>query len=458
MSLNNLSNRQSETGDRDAALASITEATGHYRQLAQASPATYLPDLAASLNNLSNRQSETGDRDAALASITQAVTIRRQLAQASPATYLPDLAASLNNLSNRVEEDGDGRGAVEQWHAAIEGLPFPAPRAELRTAWARRLTQSDTVAAHEQLRLAAAEADRGVEDNGPPERAALLVSRARLAVRELARMPGQPPPSDLPVWLQAPIDDTHLELINAYAQVDTWPGELAVLDPHRDTLRSAEFRTTLHALNGLYPADTTPTLLLALLDEIDATGIDQMYAARTTDYRRRDLLTRWISTTTWTESHAFLTTHHDELTTDESHAILADAEGDTARQHLAILELTTVWDVDTVFELVTDPTEAETAAFDAIEAGDIPLLAAISTAADNLHQREITYALALAVLLLAQNNHDQAREYAAHIAERATVIQRRAHVIRLRKLRTHHPDLPGIAEVIDIIEPRTEDG
>ncbi len=74
MSLNNLSGRQSDTGDRDGALASITEAVTHYRRLAEAQPAAFLPDLAASLNNLSGRQSDTGDRDGALASITEAVT------------------------------------------------------------------------------------------------------------------------------------------------------------------------------------------------------------------------------------------------------------------------------------------------------------------------------------------------------------------------------------------------
>ncbi|MFF0061391.1 hypothetical protein ACFYRC_07555, partial [Streptomyces sp. NPDC005279] len=90
--LQRLSHRQSNTGDRDAALASITEAVDHYRSLAQASPAAYLPDLATSLNNLSVQQSATGNRDAALASITEAVDHYRSLAQASPAAYLPDLA------------------------------------------------------------------------------------------------------------------------------------------------------------------------------------------------------------------------------------------------------------------------------------------------------------------------------------------------------------------------------
>ena len=53
----------------------VTEAVGHCRQpLAQASPAAHLPDLATALNNLAIQQGETGDRDAALATITEAVS------------------------------------------------------------------------------------------------------------------------------------------------------------------------------------------------------------------------------------------------------------------------------------------------------------------------------------------------------------------------------------------------
>ena len=148
------------TGDRDGALASITEAVDICRRLAQANPAAYLPDLAMSLNNLvqpAGRQPGTGtgalasiteavehlpaagpgqpgrlpprprhvaeqprptgrpaagDRAGALASITEAVDICRRLAQANPAAYLPDLAMSLNNLSRPAgRHRGPRRGA-----------------------------------------------------------------------------------------------------------------------------------------------------------------------------------------------------------------------------------------------------------------------------------------------------------------------------------------------------------
>ncbi|MBK6888247.1 MAG: tetratricopeptide repeat protein [Tetrasphaera sp.] len=89
MSLNNLSNRRSENGDRPGALAAIEEAVTLYRELAQAAPAVYTADLAMSLNNLSNRRSGTGDPAGALAAIEEAVTLYRELAATAPAVYTP---------------------------------------------------------------------------------------------------------------------------------------------------------------------------------------------------------------------------------------------------------------------------------------------------------------------------------------------------------------------------------
>ena len=47
-----LSNRIVDLGRREEALAAIEEAAGIYRQLAQARPDAFLPDLATALNNL----------------------------------------------------------------------------------------------------------------------------------------------------------------------------------------------------------------------------------------------------------------------------------------------------------------------------------------------------------------------------------------------------------------------
>ncbi|MEI7940796.1 MAG: tetratricopeptide repeat protein, partial [Verrucomicrobiota bacterium] len=66
-----------------------------YRQLAEARPDAFLPDLAGSLNNLANVLRALGRREEALAHAQEAVRLYRQLAEARPDAFLPDLATSL---------------------------------------------------------------------------------------------------------------------------------------------------------------------------------------------------------------------------------------------------------------------------------------------------------------------------------------------------------------------------
>jgi tetratricopeptide (TPR) repeat protein len=93
----------------------LEEAVEHYRRLAQANPAAYLPDLAGSLNNLGIRLDAVGRREEALAPTEEAVEHYRRLAQANPAAYLPDLATSLNNLGNRLDAVGQREEAEAAW-------------------------------------------------------------------------------------------------------------------------------------------------------------------------------------------------------------------------------------------------------------------------------------------------------------------------------------------------------
>ena len=118
-SLNNQSGRLTELGRREEALAAIEQAVTIYRQLAQARPDAFLPYLARSLNNQSVRLGDLGRREEALAAIEQAVTIRRQLAQAHPDAFLPDLAGSLNNQSNRLAELGRREEALDAIEQAV---------------------------------------------------------------------------------------------------------------------------------------------------------------------------------------------------------------------------------------------------------------------------------------------------------------------------------------------------
>ncbi|MEE1820739.1 hypothetical protein PUR61_00725, partial [Streptomyces sp. BE20] len=67
-------------GDRNAALATITEAVTHYRTHADTDPPATLPDLARAGNNLANHQTGRGTGEAALASSCEAVGFRRRVA------------------------------------------------------------------------------------------------------------------------------------------------------------------------------------------------------------------------------------------------------------------------------------------------------------------------------------------------------------------------------------------
>jgi len=118
-SLTNLGAMLSELGRREEALQATEEAVALYRQLAQAQPQAFLPDLAMSLNNLGKMLSDLGRREEALEATEEAVAIRRKLAEAQPQAFLPYLAGSLNNLGNIYSELGRREEALEATEEAV---------------------------------------------------------------------------------------------------------------------------------------------------------------------------------------------------------------------------------------------------------------------------------------------------------------------------------------------------
>jgi hypothetical protein len=278
--------------------------------------------------------------------------------------------------------------------------------------------------------------------------------RARDAIRSLIQQLSLDVP-DLPTWATTSITNEDIDLVNAYAAADTWPEQQATLNAYKELFVSPDFRAALCALADLYPVNPIPGRLLALLDEINEDGMESTFARHLDNHDRRALLNAWISTTTWTESQQFLSAHREALLDDQTIDLLTHSDDATARQHLAILQLTTAMPDDQVYALVVDSSQSETAALDAIESGDLALLSAILTAAPSLSDRPGTWSIAVAVLLLAQNEQDQARELTRAAAEQATPLQRRAQVIRLRALHAKQPDLPGLVDLIEIMQPPT---
>lgn len=109
--LSELALRLSRAGRRDEAVAPAEQAVALYRQLADADPRTYLPNLAASLHNLGKFLTDRGRRDDGLAQIVKAVALYRRLVDIDPAA-LPLLAMSLNSAGVALAELGRDQEAV----------------------------------------------------------------------------------------------------------------------------------------------------------------------------------------------------------------------------------------------------------------------------------------------------------------------------------------------------------
>ncbi|MGP1255285.1 MAG: tetratricopeptide repeat protein [Kiloniellales bacterium] len=119
MSLNTLANRLSELGQHEPALNAAQEAVDIRRDLADARPDAFTADLARSLNNLANRLSNLGQREPALGAAQEAVNLYRDLADARPDAFRPDLAMSLNNLANCLSDLGQREPALDAAQEAV---------------------------------------------------------------------------------------------------------------------------------------------------------------------------------------------------------------------------------------------------------------------------------------------------------------------------------------------------
>ena len=125
LALNTLSNRLYALGRHEAALTASQKAVELYRTLAAARPNAFTPYLASSLNNLSVFLSDLGRREEALAASDEAVAIRRALAAARPDAFTPGLARSLSVLADVLEANGNLPAAIERDQQAISALsPF----------------------------------------------------------------------------------------------------------------------------------------------------------------------------------------------------------------------------------------------------------------------------------------------------------------------------------------------
>lgn len=118
--LNNLSDWQTQLGQRDVALVSMQEVVHILRKLVDQGVHEHLPNLANSFVNLGATQSDLGRREEAVASTYEAIKIQRILAQYEPETFLPHLAMSLNNFGVLQSHLGEYEVGLHSIQESIE--------------------------------------------------------------------------------------------------------------------------------------------------------------------------------------------------------------------------------------------------------------------------------------------------------------------------------------------------
>ena len=458
--LQRVAERHRLLGDPAGALAAIEEAVTLYRELAATAPAVFTADLAASLNNLSAERSGTGDPAGALAAIEEAVTLYRELAATAPAVYTADLAASLNNLSNRQVESGFDAGQTrEPWLDAITAMPSPAAAAELQIQLAKRLATPEPQACVELLTQAATVLD-AVDVLAADRTTQIVTLRARAMLRRVAIRTldegDQSLIETLPMWATRPVPEECLSLVNALNDAASPVDYLHALTEHADLLTDTNLEDWLSVIVALHPGQPGTTNTRHFAADIRSRGMNTVLTEVTDLSQRLDLLAAWITTRTWAESQRYLEQHAQALHHPTTRTLLAGIDHPNASGHAAILELADDLGIPAAYQITTDLDHADEAALAAIDQGRLNHLTAILTVSPLIHSQRATAALAYAVHLMAIDDNHAALKILEAIRSEADQTTRHSHAIHLKRLAKHHPNLTGLSQAREILEPNSD--
>ena len=310
--MSNLAAFLSGVGRLGEALEAAQEAVGLYRELVEASPAAYTPDLAASLNNLANRLSGVGRSGEALEAAQEAVGLYRELAEASPAAYTPDLARSLNNLANIQKEKGQYEEALNVFTEGFDRFSSPALRSQLLLARAEWCDDDQ----EEDLKEAAREADR---QDDP----VFLGPTRRMVVRALANAGCND--AGLPAWATATVDESVRSRINDWLRCRDLKEQASHLKNGWASPSKSD-RNALAAAAERYVDIPAIGRLLFLVDAVMVEGVDSVVAWLNSVDRAQSLAVDWYSAHTSGRGAFFLHTQLREHAEDSVSG--ADQPGD----------------------------------------------------------------------------------------------------------------------------------
>ena len=228
-----------------------------------------------------------------------------------------------------------------------------------------------------------------------------------------------------------------------WADAESWPEAEDALRRSSQALADSTLAENVEVMRYRYPDDVHLDELAQMLTEIADVGLDGATERRRRAFATESLVHAWLDVGTRHEAIEFLRENEPELRAPDSVAALDAIESPVARRNKSILELRAAGvDLDTVLDIVIDPAVADERAVAALERGDrdqfLAVLAACPAVLD-LPARGIP--LRTAALLL-QGREEQAVTLARDASGAFSVVQRRAFLIRLRKLEAGPTALP----------------
>lgn len=162
---------QSELGDRESAIKSLSESESHFQTLVHLHPRDSSLRLTwtISQNNLGEQLAKAGEIEAASGWFTQAIRNQKQMHQDGDADATVELVKSLNNLGGMLSGTENTDAAKEAYEQAIGLLNGKTDQADLRSTiqsnLAGALAEKEPIAASELARESLAHQLKHLESN-----------------------------------------------------------------------------------------------------------------------------------------------------------------------------------------------------------------------------------------------------------------------------------------------------
>jgi hypothetical protein len=400
--------------------------------------------------------SAVGEREEALAAITEAVGHYRELAEADPGAFLPDLARSLSDQAEMLSVTGLGDDYPRLFEATAAALPSPSARAWLRAGYSESIATSDPGAARRLLMAAAAEVAAEVDD--PPT----LLGQCRRHVRDAAQLllasSADLDLAALPSWARDPIDDASLALLQEWSAVPDWSAEASFLRAHSTIVMGRGFRATLAQEIALNPEDVTLQLRRSHLAAIEELGLEEALRAIADAQYRADRFQEWVASPDWATSEDRFNADRDLLEDSATRALLEkDADDPVVAQHLAILDLAGSLPVADVFDVVRSVAVAGEMLLRFVADGHFDDMQNVTVANPGLLQAPFYGPLIIASLASLAGDTQTAEKLVEMAVQQAEQYQRLLAASSLRTLARRDVDRTGNWDhLADVLAPPSD--